>query len=51
MVVGEIPELFQFPKCDIFTARCKYTINIFTYKGIKVVIISEFINMTVLLPM
>ena len=51
MVVGEIPEFFQFPKCDISTARCKCTINIFTYKGIKVVIISEFINMTVLLPM
>ena len=51
MVVGEIPEFFQFPKCDISTARCKCIINIFTYKGIKVVIISEFINMTVLLPM
>ena len=51
MVVGEIPEFFQFPKCDISTARCKCTINIFTYKGIKVVIISEFINMTVLLSM
>ena len=51
MVVGEIPEFFQFLKCDISTARCKCTINIFTYKGIKVVIISEFINMTVLLPM
>ena len=40
MVVGEIPEFFQFPKCDICisTARCKCTIYIFTYKSIKVVI-------------
>ena len=40
MVVGEIPEFFQFPKRDICTstARCKCTIYIFTYKGIKVVI-------------
>ena len=40
MVVGEIPEFFQFPKRDICisTARCKCTIHIFTYKGIKVVI-------------
>ena len=51
MVVGEIPEFFQFLKCDISTARCKCTINIFTYKGIKVVIIAEFINMTVLFSM
>ena len=53
MVVGEIPELFQFPKCDICisTARCKCTIYIFTYKNIKVVIRTEFINMTVLLSM
>ena len=38
--VGEIPEFFQFPKCDICisTARCKCTIYIFTYKSIKVVI-------------
>ena len=40
MVVGEIPEFFQFPKCDICisTARCKCIIYIFTYKSIKVVI-------------
>ena len=46
MVVGEIPQFFQFPKRDISTARCKCTIYIFTYKGIKVVIRTEFINMT-----
>ena len=53
MVVGEIPEFFQFPKRDICisTVRCKCTIYIFTYKGIKVVIRTEFINMTVLLSM
>ena len=51
MVVGEILEFFQFPKRDISTARCKCTIYIFTYKGIKVVIRTEFINMTVLLSM
>ena len=51
MVVGEIPQFFQFPKRDISTARCKCTIYIFTYKSIKVVIRTEFINMTVLLPM
>ena len=51
MVVGEIPEFFQFPKRDISTARCKCTIYIFTYKGIKVVIRTEFIDMTVLLSM
>ena len=53
MVVGEIPEFFQFPKRDICisTARCKCTIYIFTYKSIKVVIRTEFINMTVLLSM
>ena len=51
MVVGEIPQFFQFPKRDISTARCKCTIYIFTYKGIKVVIRTEFINMTVLLSM
>ena len=51
MVVGEIPEFFQFPKRDISTARCKCTIYIFRYKGIKVVIRTEFINMTVLLSM
>ena len=45
MVVGEIPEFFQFPKRDICT------IYVFTYKGIKVVIRTEFINMTVLLSM
>ena len=28
MVVGEIPEFFQFPKRDISTARCKCTIYI-----------------------
>ena len=38
MVVGEIPQFFQFPKRDISTARCKCTIYIITYKGIKVVI-------------
>ena len=53
MVVGEIPEFFQFPRRDICisTARCKCTIYIFTYKSIKVVIRTEFINMTVLLSM
>ena len=53
MVVGEIPEFFQFPKRDICisTARCKCTIYIFTYKSIKVVIRTEFINMTVILSM
>ena len=53
MVVGEIPEYFQFPKRDICTstARCKCTHYVFTYKGIKVVIRTEFINMTVLLCM
>ena len=52
-VVGEIPEFFQFPKRDICisTARCKCTIYIFTYKSIKVVIRTEFNNMTVLLSM
>ena len=38
MVVGEIPEFFQFPKHEFSTARCKCTIYIITYKGIKVVI-------------
>ena len=53
LVIGEIPEFFQFPKRDICisTARCKCTIYIFTYKSIKVVIRTEFINMTVLLSM
>ena len=51
MVVGEIPEFFQFPKRDISTARCKCTIYIFTYKGINVVITAGFINMTILLSM
>ena len=51
MVVGEILEFFQFPKRDISTARCKCTIYIFTYKGIKLVIKTKFINMTVLLSM
>ena len=53
MVIGEIPEFFQFPKRNICisTARCKCTIYIFTYKSIKVVIRTEFINMTVLLSM
>ena len=32
MVVGEIPEFFQFPKRDISTARCRRTIYIFIYK-------------------
>ena len=49
MVVGEIPEFFQFPKRDIATARCKRTIYIFIYKGINVVMITGLINMTVLL--
>ena len=48
MVVGEIPEFFQFPKRDISTARCKCTIYIITNKSIKVVIRTEFINTTVL---
>ena len=47
MVVGEIPEFFQFPKRDISTARCKRTIFIFIYKGSNVVMITGFINMTV----
>ena len=51
MVVGEIPEFFLFPKLDIPTARCKCIIYIFTYKGIKVVSRTEFMNMTVLLSM
>ena len=51
MVVGEIPEFFQFPKRDISTARCKCTIYIFTYKGINVFITAGFINMTILLSM
>ena len=51
--VDEILEFFQFPKRDICisTARCKCTIYIFTCKSIKVVIRTEFINMTVLLSM
>ena len=48
--LSEILQFFQFSKRDISTARCKCTIYIFTYKGIKVVIRTEFINMTVLLP-
>ena len=48
MVVGEIPEFFQFPKRDISTARCKCTIYIFTYLGTNVVITIGFINMKVL---
>ena len=48
--MSEILQFFQFSKRDISTARCKCTIYIFTYKGIKVVIRTEFINMTVLLP-
>ena len=53
MVVGEIPEFFQFPKRDICisTLRCKFIICIFKYKGMEVVIRTEFINMTVLLYM
>ena len=51
MVVGEIPEFFQFPKRDISTARCKCTIYIITNKSINVVIRTEFINTTVLLSM
>lgn len=49
--LSEILQFFRFSKRDISTARCKCTIYIFTYKGIKVVIRTEFINMTVLLPM
>ena len=49
--LSEILQFFQFSKRDISTARCKCTIYIFTFKGIKVVIRTEFINMTVLLPM
>ena len=49
MVVGEIPEFFQFPKRDISAARCKRTIYMFIYKGINVVMITGLINMTVLL--
>ena len=51
MIAGEIPEFFQFPKLDISTARCKCAIYIITYIGIKVVIRTEFINMTVILSM
>ena len=53
MDVGKIPEFFQFPKRDICVsvAHCKCTIYIFTYKSIKVVIRTEFNNMTVLLSM
>ena len=51
MVVGEILEFFHFPKRDISTARCKRTIYIFIYKGMNVVMITGFINMTVLLSM
>ena len=51
MVVGEIPEFFHFPKRDISTARCKCTIYIFTSKSIKVIIRTEFINMTMSLSM
>ena len=48
MVVGEIPDFFQFPKRDISTTRGKCTIYIFAYKGINVVITTGFINMTIL---
>ena len=51
MVVGEIPEFFQFPKRDISTARCKCTIYIITCLRFKVVIRKEVINMTVLLSL
>ena len=51
MIACEIPEFFQFPKLDIPTARCKCAIYIITYLGIKVVIRTEFINMTVILSM
>ena len=46
LVVGGRPEFFQFLKRDISTARCKRIIYIFKYKGINVVIRTEFINMT-----
>ena len=42
MVVGEIPQFFQFSKRDISTARRKCTIYIITFKGINVVIRTEF---------
>ena len=48
MVVGEIPEFFQFPKRDISTARCKCIIYIFIYLGTNVVIAIGFMNMKVL---
>ena len=51
MVVGEILEFFHFPKRDISTARCKCTIYIFTSKSIKVIIRTEYINMTMSLSM
>ena len=51
MVAGEIPEFLRFPKLDISTAGCKCAIYIITYIGIKVVIRTEFINMTVILSM
>ena len=51
IVFDEIPQFFQFPKRDISTARCMCTIYIFTFKDINVVMITEFINMTVLLSM
>ena len=51
MIAGEIPEFFQFPKLDISTARFECAIYIITYIGIKVVIRTEFINMTVILSM
>ena len=51
MVVGEIPEFFQFLKRDISTTRGKCTFYIFAYKGINVVITTGFINMTILRSM
>ena len=45
------PEFFHFPKRDISTARCKCTIYIFTSKSIKIIIRTEFINMTMSLSM
>ena len=48
--LSEILQFFQFSKRDISTARCKCTIYIFTYKGIKVVIRTEFINTTISFP-
>ena len=46
LVVGGIPEFFQFPKRDISTARCKRILYIFTYEVINVVLgtVKAFLN-------